>query len=401
MASVYKLPRKKKDRYQALIREVGYPEKGKKFDTEQEANAWADAEMAEIEKDRIKRGVSKATLPPGKNLEDEELAETLELFWKQKATKQQAAVLPALVKHVGSAKLGGLTERWIEDHIALMRATLTVRDAPYSYSTILKQMTIVKAAIKWRARRLEIKSVPEFNFSAKEMFPRDWEVQRERRLERAEHRKLRHLFRAMKGRESFFWRLLTTFAVETAARQSEMIKATWSEFTEIDGLWFWTIPKSHNKSRRARVVPLNTTAVRALRFLRRLENQDDPRPFHCFKTAGVVSKLFHDWVKECAIEDLRFHDLRHEGVTRFVLRERNFTVDEVMRVVGHRDRDMLDRYTNVRGDELTAKLMRRPPAVSPARAKAAIALCDAAILTSAEGGNDPIYHLSGSGAHAN
>lgn len=406
-SSVFKLQRKKKERYQALIRVVGYPDKGKKFDTEKEANEWADAEMAAINDDRLMRGDPKATLPPSQRFEDEELAFTLELFWKQKATQQQKNVLPAIVTHmgkvnnIGPVKVGELTERWIEDYIALMRRTHTVRAAPYSYSTIFKQMILVKAAIKWRARRLEIKSVPEFNFSAKEMFPADWEVERERRLEKAEQSKLRQLFRAMKGRESFFWRLLMILAVETAARQSELIKATWSEITEIDGLCFWTIPKHHNKSRRARVVPLNTTAVRALRFLRRLADPNDPRLFHCFNSAGVVSKLFHDWVKECEIEDLRFHDLRHEGVPRFVLRERNFTVDEVMRIVGHRGKDMLDRYTNIRGDELAAKLMRRPPALSPARAKATIVLCDNAIVTSKECSNDDAFNLPGSGAHAN
>jgi len=44
------------------------------------------------------------------------------------------------------------------------------------------------------------------------------------------------------------------------------------------------------------------------------------------------------------LEDLRFHDLRHEAVSRFF--EMGLTVPEVASISGHRDMKMLMRYAH-------------------------------------------------------
>ena len=355
MASIYPTPLTDGTvHYKAQIRIKGLPLRSKTFATRDEANAWADEQMREIRHARRHAGVSVRGDYSSGEMGDEKLSHTLELFWKKKATKANQAILPALMRNVGAVTLGRLTERWIEDFIALMRRTKTVRDEVYSYGTILKQLRLIKAAIVWRARRLEVKSVPAFPFSTKTLFPRDWEVKRERRLGVAEEQRLRQVFRLLGKKESIYWRLLMRFAIETCARQGEIIKANWSEISTVNGFSYWTIPKEHNKSGCTRVVPLTVNAMRLVRMLRRMCSPVDSRIFHFFKTPDVVSHLFHRYVVESGIEDFRFHDLRHEGITRFVLRERNFTVDEVMRLVGHKSREMLDRYTNARGDELTA-----------------------------------------------
>jgi integrase len=54
--------------------------------------------------------------------------------------------------------------------------------------------------------------------------------------------------------------------------------------------------------------------------------------------------------KELAIEDLHFHDLRHEGVSR--LFEAGYRIEQVALVSGHRDWAMLRRYTQVRAKDL-------------------------------------------------
>lgn len=54
-------------------------------------------------------------------------------------------------------------------------------------------------------------------------------------------------------------------------------------------------------------------------------------------------------------EDLRFHDLRHEAVSR--LFERGLTAEQVMMVSGHRTYAMLARYSHLRvSDELIDRL---------------------------------------------
>lgn len=56
------------------------------------------------------------------------------------------------------------------------------------------------------------------------------------------------------------------------------------------------------------------------------------------------------WAKACkmkGIEDLHFHDLRHEGVSR--LFEMDWDIPRVSNVSGHRDWNSLRRYTHLRG----------------------------------------------------
>jgi site-specific recombinase XerD len=53
-------------------------------------------------------------------------------------------------------------------------------------------------------------------------------------------------------------------------------------------------------------------------------------------------------------QNLRFHDLRHEAVTR--LFEKGLNPIEVGMVNGHKTLSMLQRYTHLRSEELVAKL---------------------------------------------
>jgi site-specific recombinase XerD len=50
------------------------------------------------------------------------------------------------------------------------------------------------------------------------------------------------------------------------------------------------------------------------------------------------------------IEDLHFHDLRHEGTSR--LFEAGFSIEQVALVTGHKDWKMLRRYTHLRPEHL-------------------------------------------------
>ena len=50
-------------------------------------------------------------------------------------------------------------------------------------------------------------------------------------------------------------------------------------------------------------------------------------------------------LKRAAIEDFRFHDLRHEATSR--LFERGLSIMEVQRITGHKTLAMLVRYTHM------------------------------------------------------
>lgn len=68
----------------------------------------------------------------------------------------------------------------------------------------------------------------------------------------------------------------------------------------------------------------------------------------------TVEKAFRVACTEHGIEDLRFHDLRHEGVSR--LFEAGFDIPQVAKVSGHKSWKHLQRYTHLR-----ASAVRSPP----------------------------------------
>jgi integrase len=58
--------------------------------------------------------------------------------------------------------------------------------------------------------------------------------------------------------------------------------------------------------------------------------------------------------KKVGIDNLRFHDLRHEATSRFF--EKGLNVMKVAAITGHKDLRMLQRYTHLRTEDLAKKL---------------------------------------------
>jgi integrase len=65
-----------------------------------------------------------------------------------------------------------------------------------------------------------------------------------------------------------------------------------------------------------------------------------------------VGTAFRRQCQDLEIEDLHFHDLRHEGTSR--LFEAGFTIEQVALVTGRKDWKMLRRYTHLKPEALHA-----------------------------------------------
>jgi integrase len=63
-----------------------------------------------------------------------------------------------------------------------------------------------------------------------------------------------------------------------------------------------------------------------------------------------VGAAFARACDELKIEDLHFHDLRHEGTSR--LFEAGLPIEKVALVTGHKDWRQLQRYTNLKVEDL-------------------------------------------------
>ncbi|UDM18826.1 site-specific integrase [Vogesella sp. XCS3] len=139
---------------------------------------------------------------------------------------------------------------------------------------------------------------------------------------------------------------IVILALETAMRQGEILKLEWEHInlkTRIAHL-----PETKNGTKRD--VPLS---VRARDALIRLGAKTKGRALS-YSSNGLKSTWRFMLIK-LGIEDLHFHDLRHESISRLV---ELGTLDllEVAAISGHKSLSMLKRYTHLRAQRLVRKL---------------------------------------------
>lgn len=106
------------------------------------------------------------------------------------------------------------------------------------------------------------------------------------------------------------------------------------------------------KTGDSRDIPLSDKAVEIIRDL----PSDNPRVFPI--SANVLHLAWERLKRRVGIDDLHFHDLRHEAISRFF--ERGLSMPEVALISGHRDGRMLFRYTHLRAEDVGARLNARP-----------------------------------------
>jgi len=134
------------------------------------------------------------------------------------------------------------------------------------------------------------------------------------------------------------------FAIETGMRRGEIVSATWDN-VDLDKR---TLHIPITKNGHARTIPLTPKAVELLADLPRTDDRVFPITGNAIRLAWVRLK------KRVGIVDLRFHDLRHEAISRFF--EMGLSVPEVALISGHRDPRMLFRYTHLRAEDVGKKL---------------------------------------------
>lgn len=161
---------------------------------------------------------------------------------------------------------------------------------------------------------------------------------RDRRLEEGE---LDAILKASTG----FLTPLILLAIETAMRAGELASLKWENISLIKRIAI--LPDTKNGDKR--VVPLS---LKALEILSQIE-KSGPNVFP-IQDSYAISDAFRRATKRAKVKGLRFHDLRHEAVSR--LFEKRLNVMEVASISGHRSLQMLQRYTHLRAEELALRL---------------------------------------------
>jgi integrase len=157
------------------------------------------------------------------------------------------------------------------------------------------------------------------------------DVRRERRLRPGELDRLKEA--AGKSRNNIILPVFL-FALATAMRRGEILSAHW-EHIDWQGRSL-LIPLT--KTGQPRTIPLTRTALEVLQSLPRKRDHIFPVSPNAFRLAW--QRVLH----RAKINDLHFHDLRHEAISAFF--EMGLSAPEVALISGHRDLRMLFRYSH-------------------------------------------------------
>ena len=141
-------------------------------------------------------------------------------------------------------------------------------------------------------------------------------------------------------------------AIETGMRFGELSGVLW-KYVDMDKR---TIHLPDTKNGETRTVPLSTRALAAIQILPRSISGRlfTAKPGSIRSAFLIAVQKARACSPEGMLQNLRFHDLRHEAVTR--LFEKGLNPIEVGMVSGHKTLSMLQRYTHLRSEELVAKL---------------------------------------------
>jgi len=286
----------------------------RKIESEQERGTWRDSSEAErttllAALDRYAREIT-----PRKRAQASERS-NLRILREERIAGQTLA-------RIGSQEIAALRGAWQKDGLKPASIKRRMVTLAHVFTVAEREWGMVALTNPVRAVRLE----PENNA-------------RERRVSEAE---LEAICAATGSAELAS---LIRLAVETAMRRGELCALRWEH---VD-LYEATAHLPHTKNGSARDVPLSSRAIGALRALpRRIDGQVfGLRP-------DSVTQAFERAAVRASIDNVRFHDLRHEATTR--LSDKLPTLLELAAVTGHKDLRMLKRYYHPRAADLAKKL---------------------------------------------
>lgn len=354
--------------WQAKVRRKGYPAQSRTFSYKEDAEKWVRALERELDTDGFidRREAEKNTL-----------GEILQRYQREVTPSKKSAAIES-----------------VKIDVILKDATLPK----------LKMSAVTSSAVaSWRDRRLKQVSGATVNREIDVLSAvfnharREWDIHVEnpvpliKRPEKARARDRRfsaeeetYLLAALTGGERLAdgtfskgarnpWLLpLVRLAIETAMRRGELLSLTWEN---VD-LKRQTAHLPDTKNGDPRTVPLSTKAVAILESLPRPESdssEDVLRTGPVFPTtalalrkgfARAIERAREQYFGDCKqakrrpvagfLEDVHFHDTRHEAASR--LAEKLTNVLELSAVTGHRDLRMLKRYYHPRAEDLAKKL---------------------------------------------
>jgi integrase len=329
--------------FKALVRKTGWPTTSKTFRTKRDAQDWGRRTEDELVRGvYIKRTPSeKMTIVEALQRYEKEIVPT-----KKPSTQiREARRIKLLKAEFGKYSLAALTSEIVADfrdqRLSAGKSNNTVRLElallGHLYSTAIKDWHIALAS-----NPVAIIRKPSPGPS------------RNHRISKADHERL---FRALCNHSNPMLAWIYIVALETCMRQGEILNL---KVQDVD-LPRRIVRLNDTKNGSPRTIPLSKEAARVLK-----EAIEHPMRQDCslifFGEPGrdkkrgpyQFNKAWLDTKREIGLEELHFHDLRHEAVSR--LFEAGLNDQEVAAISGHRSAQMLMLYAHLRSENLVAKL---------------------------------------------
>jgi integrase len=342
-------------KWQARIRKPGYPSTSANFATQLEAKEWAAETETAMNKKKLADKRAMKDLTVGKLVD--------EYFEKETPTKRygdtKKSNLNRIKRMLGNVLLKKLSYdrlvSFVEDRAKEGAGGVTIG------MDIAELAAVIRSCRKKHKYDFDSKVFSEVREHMKDIDLDTKSHERDRRPTEAELDAIKKHFDE-KTRQKIPMSAIIDFAVATSMRLSEITRIKWSD-VDFDKKTVIIRDRKHPKKKKGnhQKVPLLPDAMKVLKAQPRIH--DEVFPY----SADTISTIFPRAVSECGIEDLHFHDLRHEATSR--LFEIGYDIPRVAIFTGHVDWKMLARYVQLRAEDLHPdedgtlpwlRLVRRP-----------------------------------------
>ncbi|SAL05500.1 integrase family protein [Caballeronia calidae] len=345
--------------FKVQIRRLGFPTQIQTFPTRKAAQTWA----ARVEAD-MKHG---HFIPIDRDGLSMTVAKLIERYKDDKvkagAPLKKGAV--SCMSIIANSKLGAMPVNRVTTNAVTQFAEM--RRRAVKPQTVAKNVAYLSALFNYANSKLKLNignPVREVSMALKAANTIGKSAERTRRPSDDELAALRQ-YLAPKGKtrpRRVPMVEIVDFAIATTMRAGEIVSIRWSDLNDDRREILIRARKDpKNKATNDQMAPLLPDAMAIIARQPRIEGEDRifPHGLH------AISTLFFRACQALNIIDLRFHDLRHEGISR--LFELHMSVADVAKFSGHKDWKSLKRYEQMsnasihhRYELLVAQFGRRP-----------------------------------------
>lgn len=319
--------RQRGNRWQCIVKRMGYPTQSKSFDLKKDAERWARQQERQLDAGQwVDRTEAEQTT----------LGELLKRYAKEVSSTKRGAEVEiirinalsrtTLAKYSVAALTGQSLARWRDDRLAEV-----------SSSTVTRELQLLGHVFTVAIREWGF-GLPSNPVS---MIRKPTPNKARDRILTDDQRQA--LIASVGQCRSSWVKPVVIFALETATRRGEILSLQWA------GVDLERCTAKVSGKTGGRTIPLSPSCVVMLKTLPR---SLDGRVFPI--TADTLKQAYERAVTRAGIDDFTFHDLRHDALTR--LAKMGFNILELRAISGHTTANMLQRYVSIDAGDLAGKL---------------------------------------------